>query len=156
MRDRIREYEGVWLPTANGSDGAFTSMGKRSAISESASKEAESDVAGHFTSIFARAYKERWEPKTKTDLARRAKVSTKTIDRMLEGKAGKLTKEASRLLIAVGVNPDAAARGEYVLMGSTVDQDLHKQLDALLASKHGNTIRLTIESLFLAVAGDDG
>jgi len=123
------------------------------ASKEAAAHGPEIEAAeGTFTYVVNLAFRKNWNPKPKTDLARAANVSTKMIDRLLDGSATKLTKEASRVCEALGINPDAAAKGEYVQMGAASDRELHEQLDALLKSEHGSAVRIQIESLYLSIA----
>lgn len=156
MRNRIQGFFQGTNTRPPGNDGAFTSMGKRgSAMPAAAPKSAPADVSD-FTSLVNRAYEENWAPRPKTDLARKAGVSVKMIDRMLKGESTKLTKEAVRVCKAIRLNTDAALRGEYAVTGESSDTEIHRQLDALLASKHGGTVRLQLESLYLSIARDDG
>jgi len=105
--------------------------------------------------VFARALEERWTNRPKTQLANAAKLNVKSIDRILDGSTTKATSAVLKLCTVLGINASAAVRGEYAVIGKA-ETDLHHQLDVLLGSAHGDTLRLQIESLYHLVARDTG
>lgn len=129
---------------AKGDDGAFLSMSR----TQFGIAVADTPLA----KVFARALEERWSNRPKSQLANAAKLSIKSIDRILTGGTTKATKAVTRLCAVLGINAVAAERGEYVLIGTAADRDIHKQLDTILESTHGDTLRLQIESLYHLIA----
>jgi hypothetical protein len=142
MRNRIFDV----LPPACGTDGAFTFMGKRSAVSEAASTEAAPDVAGRLAALLTEVIGKKWNRKDAA-LAKAAGIHPSGLSVLKTKGTATVTPSLRSVCGVIGVDADALIEGRVEeIEPMSRRPDLHAMLESVV----GTPDELAVEQVLRA------